>query len=83
MKPETRPYVFGRAAPLVSDEGRVVDVGLPVSDLFDDHVAAPVVAEVMDVEELLDAWSMRALRRIPAVLYILRSKCSSSGTGSL
>ena len=47
--------IFGRAAPLAGYEGRVVDVGLPVSDLLDDDVVAPVVAEVVDVEEPLDA----------------------------
>lgn len=54
MKPGTPPNVFGRAAPRASDEGRVVDAGLPVPDPFDDDVAASVVAEVMDVEEPLD-----------------------------
>jgi len=47
--------IFGRATPLAGDEGRVVDVGLPVSDLFDDEVVAPVVAEIMDAEEPFDA----------------------------
>ena len=59
--------IFGRAAPLAGDEGRVVDVGLPVSDLLDDDVVAPVVAEVVDVNRSTPR-PMRVLRRTPAAL---------------
>ena len=49
------PDILGRAPSLASDEYRVVDVALPVPHLFDEEVVAPVVAEVVDVEKLLDA----------------------------
>ena len=48
-------HVLGRAPSLASNKCRVVDVGLPVPHLLDEEVVAPVVAEVVDVEKLLDA----------------------------
>ena len=47
--------VLRRATPLAADERRVVDVGLAIADRFDEDVVPPVVAEVVDVEEALDA----------------------------
>ena len=47
--------ILGRAAPLAGDERRIVDVGFPISNVLDEDVVAPVVAEVVDVEEPLDA----------------------------
>ena len=78
------PDILGRAAPLAGDEGRVVDVGLPVSDLLDDDVVAPVVAEVVDVEEPFDAPIDEGSQADPRRrCRLLRSKSSSSGRGSL
>ena len=54
MKPGTPPTSSGGAAPLAGDERRIVDVGFPISNVLDEDVVAPVVVEVIDVEEPLD-----------------------------
>ena len=47
--------ILRRAATLAIDERRVLDIGLAIAERFDEDVVPPVVAEVVDVDEALDA----------------------------
>ena len=44
-------HIFRRAAPGAIDERGVIGIGVTVADLFDDHVMAPVIAEIVNVEK--------------------------------
>ena len=47
-------HVLWRTPPLAVDECRVGYVWLAIGDAFDDDIVAPIVAEVVDVDESLD-----------------------------
>ena len=55
MKPGAAPTSSGGQRPLAGDERQIVGVGRSVANILDDDVMAPVVAEVVDVEEPFDA----------------------------
>ena len=48
-------HILGRAASFAVDERGVVDVDLAIAQLFDDDSVLPVVTEVVDVLEAMDA----------------------------
>ena len=54
-EPVATAHVLRRSPPFAVDERRVVYVRLAVGDTFDDNFVAPVIAEVVGVNESLDA----------------------------
>ena len=54
-EPADTAYVLWRAPSFAVDEHRVVYVRFTLADAFDDDIVAPVVAEVVNVKESLDA----------------------------
>ena len=82
MKPGNAADVLRRASPLAVEERRVVDGGLAIADRFAEDVVSPVVAEVVDVEEALDASPDERLQADAGGLVHVPVPESSSGMGS-
>ena len=68
-------------APSPVHEGRILDIRITVVNLLDDHVMAPVVAVVVDIDEPLRAARDHEPNRSPFALYITGSSSNSRNDG--